>query len=163
VNRYLLPWEQSVVTVRMHPAALIGPGIVGSGSVVAAWKLARDSDRPDIVWGASLPVLLDCARRLAAWPVTYLVITNERMLIIRGLLTRTVTSISLDEVQGLTFRRTVLGRMLGYGSLTAIPARRRQAFRTARYLPYPEQLYLEVISLLSPAERADREEDTSPM
>jgi Bacterial PH domain len=163
VNRYLLPWERSVITVRMHPAALIGPGLAASGGVAAAWKLARDSDRPDIVWGASLLVLLDCARRMAAWPVTYLVITNERVLIIGGLLTRTVTSVSLDEVQGLTFRRTVLGRLLGYGSLAAIPARRGQAARLARYLPYPEQLYLEITSLLSPGERAPDEEDSSPM
>jgi hypothetical protein len=98
---------------------------------------------------------------MAAWPVTYFVITSDRVLIISGLLTRTVTSISLDEVQGLTFRRTVLGRMLGYGSLDAISARRRP-FRMARYLPYPEQLYLEITSLLSPGERAPDEEDAPP-
>ena len=113
VNRYLLPRERQVITVRMHPAALIGPGLAASGGVLAAWKLARDSGRPDIAWGASVPVLLECARRMAAWPVTYIVITSERVLIISGLLTRTVTSISLDEVQGLTFRRSVLGRLLG--------------------------------------------------
>jgi hypothetical protein len=158
VNRYLLPRERGVIAVRMHPAALIGPGVVASGGVVSAWKLARGSDRPDIVWGASLPVLLDCARRMAAWPVTYVVITKERVLVINGVLTRTVTSISLDEVRGLTLRRTVLGRMLGYGSLAAISAR-RQPFRMARYLPYPEQLYLEITSLLSPAERDPDEED----
>jgi Bacterial PH domain len=161
VNRYLLPREREVITVRMHPAALIGPGLAASGGVLAAWKLARDSDRPDIAWAASVPALLECARRMAAWPVTYIVITSERVLIIGGLLTRTVTSISLDEVQGLTFRRTVLGRILGYGSLDAVSARRRP-FRMARYLPYPEQLYLEITSLLSPGERAPDEDDTSP-
>jgi hypothetical protein len=161
VSRYLLPWERQVITVRMHPAALIGPGLTASGGVLAAWKLARDSDRPDLVWGASLPVLLDCARRMAAWPITYVAITNERVLIIGGLLTRTVTSISLDQVQGLTLRRPPLGRMLGYGSLAALSAR-RQPFRLARYLPYPEQLYLEITSLLSSAERAPDEEDAPP-
>jgi hypothetical protein len=161
VNRYLLPREREVITVRTHPAALIGPGLTASGGVLAAWKLARDSDRPDIAWAASLPVLLECARRMAAWPVTYIVITSERVLIISGLLTRTVTSISLNEVQGLTFRRTVLGRLLGYGSLDAVSARRRP-FRMARYLPYPEQLYLEITSLLSSAERAPDEDDAPP-
>lgn len=160
VNRYLLPQERSVITVRRHPAALAGSGIVASGGLVAAWKLARRSDRPDIVWGASLPLLLDCARRLAAWPGTYLVVTSERLLIIRGSLTRTVTSISLDEVQGLRLQRTVLGRMLGYGSLTAISAAgRRRVFRKVRYVPYPEQLYLEISDLLSPTGLAAREED----
>lgn len=54
VNRYLLPDECSVITVRMHPAALAGPLILAGGGLVAARKLASRSARPDIVWGAYL-------------------------------------------------------------------------------------------------------------
>ena len=52
VNRYLLPDECSVITVRMHPAALAGPLILAGGGLVAARKLASRSARPDIVWGS---------------------------------------------------------------------------------------------------------------
>jgi hypothetical protein len=46
----------------------------------------------------------------------------------------------------------VLGRLLGYGTLIVASPGRRQAFRKVRYLPYPEQLYLEISALLWPKE-----------
>jgi len=163
VNRYLLPYERSCITVRMHPAVLAGPFIVISGGLVAARKLASRSERPDIVWGAYLLLLLDFSRRVAAWPVTYFVVTSERMLVIRGPLSRTVAAMPLDKATGLTLQRTVMGRLLGYGSLNVASSGRRQAFRKVRHLPYPEQLYLEVSGLLSPDEvaRPEQGEDAS--
>jgi hypothetical protein len=153
VNRYLLPEEHSVITVRMHPAALAGPLVLAFGGLVAARKLASRSPRPDIVWGAYLLVPLDFLRRLAAWPVTYLAVTDGRMVLIGGLVCRTAAATPLDQVTGLTLRRTVLGRLLGYGTLIVTSPTRRQAFRKVRYLPYPEQLYLEISSLLRPEEQ----------
>ncbi len=117
VNRYLLPHERSCITVRMHPAVLGGHLILASGGLMAARKLTSRSGRPDIVWGACLFLLLDFIRRVAAWPVTYFVVTNERMLFIRGLFFRTVTAMPLDKAMSLKLRRTILGRLLGYGSL----------------------------------------------
>lgn len=154
VNRYVLPDERSVITVRMHPAALAGPLVLACGGLAAARKLASRSPRSDIVWGAYLLVPLYFLRRLAAWPVTYLVVTDGRMMLIGGLLRRTATAMPLDQVTGLTLQRTVLGRLLGYGTLIIISPSRRQAFRKVRYLPYPEQLYLEISGLLRPEEQA---------
>ena len=101
---------------------------------------------------------------MAAWPVTYFVVTNERMLFIRGLFFRTVTAMPLDKAMSLKLRRTILGRLLGYGSLIVVSPDRRRAVRKVRYLPYPEQLYLEISGLLSPGEpaRPEQEEDSSP-
>ena len=165
VNRYLLPQEHSCITVRMHPAVLAGHLIRASGGLVAARKLASRSGRPDIVWGAYLFLLLDVLRRVTGWPVTYFVVTSERMLLIRGPFSRTVTAMPLDKAMGLKLRRTIAGRLLGYGSLIVVSPDRRQAFRKVRYLPYPEQLYLEISGLLSPDEAAgpEQEEDNSPM
>ena len=153
VNRYLLPDERSVIAVRMHPAALAGPLVLACGGLVAARKLASRSPRPDIVRGAYLLVPLYFLRRLAAWPVTYLAVTDGRMVLIGGLLRRTAAATPLDQVTGLTLQRTVLGRLLGYGTLIVISPSRRQAFRKVRYLPYPEQLYLEISGLLRPEEQ----------
>ena len=153
VNRYLLPDERSVITVRMHPAALAGPLVLACGGLVAARKLASRSPRSDIVWGAYLPVPLYFLRRLAAWPVTYLVVTDGRMVLIGGLLRRTAAATPLGQVTGLRLQRTVLGRLLGYGTLVVISPSPRQAFRKVRYLPYPEQLYLEISGLLRPEEQ----------
>jgi Bacterial PH domain len=157
VNRYLLPYERQVITVRRHPASMIGPGVALSGVLAAAVKLARRSERPEAVWYASSLLAADCGRRIAGWPGTYFVITSQRMLIIRGTLVRTVTEIPLREIQSLEFRRTIPGRLLGYGSLAARSGGRRRLL--GRHLPYPEQLYLELCGLIYPYPRASQEED----
>lgn len=118
------------------------------------WPAAHRAQTSSIVWGAYLLVPLYFLRRLAAWPVTYFVVTDGRMMLIGGLLRRTATAMPLDQVTGLTLQRTVLGRLLGYGTLIIISPSRRQAFRKVRYLPYPEQLYLEISGLLRPEEQA---------
>ena len=141
VNRFLLPHERTVISVRMHPAALAGPLILAAGGLLAARKLTSRSARPDIAWG------------------TYLAVTGQRMVLIRGPLSRTAAAMSLDKVTGLTLQRTVLGRLLGYGTLIADGPGRRRAFRKIRYVPYPEQLYLEVSSLLW---REDMDETAQP-
>jgi len=152
VNKYLLPHEHSVIAIRMHPAALAGPLILACGGLVAARKLTSRSARPDIIWGAYLLLPLYFLRRLAAWPTTYLIVTEKRMVVIGGLASRTAAAMSLDKVTGLTLQRTVLGRLLGYGTLIVALHGRRQASSKVRYVPYPEQLYLEISALLWPEE-----------
>jgi len=161
VDRYLLPDERSVITVRMHPAVLAGPLVLACGALAAARKLAGRSPRPGIVWGACLLAPLYVLRRLAAWPVSYLAVTDRRMVLTGGLLVRTAAAMSVDKVTGLTLQRTVAGRLFGYGTLIVTAASRRQAFRKVRYLPYPEQLYLEISGLLWPEEQSDDERMTA--
>jgi hypothetical protein len=152
VNRLLLPYEHSVLTVRMHPAALAGPLILAGGGLTAARNLASRSARPDLIWGACLVLPLPFLRRLAAWPVTYLAVTDKRIVVIGGLACRAAAAMSADKVTGLTLQRTALGRLLGYGTLIITSSGRRQAFRKVRYVPYPDQLYLEIAAVLWPEE-----------
>src|SRR5260370_42316369 len=94
VNRYLLPHERSCITVRMHPAALARPLILVSGLVsgglAAPRKLASRSVRPEIVWGASLPVPLSFLDRMAALQVAYFPVTIQRIILVSGLVGRKV-------------------------------------------------------------------------
>jgi Bacterial PH domain len=152
VNRLLLPHERSVFSVRMHPAALAGPLILAGGGLAAARNLTSRSARPDIIWGAYLLLPLCFLRRLAAWPVTYLAVTDKRIVVIGGLASRAAAAMPADKVTGLTLRRTALGRLLGYGTLIVTSSGRRQAFRKVRYVPYPDQLYLEIAAVLWPGE-----------
>jgi hypothetical protein len=159
VNRYLLPHERQVITVRMHPASMIAPGLVLSGALLAAARLARRSGRPDVVWYASGLVAADCVRRIAAWPIDYLVVTSHRMLVVQGALVRTVTEVPLDKIESLEFQRTIAGRVLGFGSLTPRSGSGRRMLPRLRHLPYPEQLYLEIGNLLHPEPARDEDLD----
>ena len=147
-SRYLLPQEHLVITVRMHPATLTGHLVMAGAGLLAAMKLTSRSTRPEIAWGGYLLFPLYFLYRGAAWSATYLVVTNERMMLVRGMLTRTAAAMPLQKATGLTLQRTVAGRLLGYGTLIVDCPGRRQVFRKVRYLPYPEQLYLEISNLL---------------
>jgi len=54
----------------------------------------------------------------------------------------------LVKVTDMTFQRSFLGRLFGYGTFILESAGQDQALSTVDYIPYPEQLYLEVCSLI---------------
>jgi uncharacterized membrane protein YdbT with pleckstrin-like domain len=159
VNRYLLPHERSCITVRKHPAELAGPLILVSGGLVAAGELTRRSVRPKIVWGAYLPVLLYFLQRVAAWQATSFTVTDSRMILVSGFAVRKVAMMPLARVTDMSFQRSALGRLLGYGEFIVESAGEEQALRTIDFLPYPDQLYLEVCGLIFPGAVAETQQD----
>jgi len=159
VSRYLLPHERSCIAVRKHPAELAGPLILAVGGLVAAGELTRRSVRPKIVWGGYLSVLLYSLERVAAWQATYFAVTQERMVLVSGFMVRKVAMMPLARVTDMSFRRSALGRLLGYGEFIVESAGEEQALRTIDFLPYPEQLYLEVCGLVFPGAVAETQQD----
>ena len=157
VNRYLLPRERTVITVRRHPATLIPHLVMAGAGVLAARTLAGRSERQEIARGAYLLFPLYLLYRGAAWPTAYLAVTNERIILIHGVLTRTAAATLMHNATGLTLRRTVPGRLLGYGTLIFEGPGPRRVLRKVRYVPYPEQLYLEIAGLLGREEPDETE------
>jgi uncharacterized membrane protein YdbT with pleckstrin-like domain len=82
------------------------------------------------------------------WAVDYFVVTSHRFILTTGLLNRKVAMMPLAKVTDMTFQRSFLGRILGYGTFILESAGQDQALSTVDFIPYPEQLYLEVCSLL---------------
>ena len=103
-----------------------------------------------VVWWAWLLLLVRFVWKVADWSVDYFVVTSARMLLTSGLITRKVAMMPLSKVTDMSFQRTLLGRMLGYGSFILESAGQDQAFREVHYLPYPETLYLEVCQMIFP-------------
>ena len=159
VSRYLLPHERSCITVRKHPAELAGPLILVVGGLVAAGELTRRSVRPKIVWGGYLSVLLYFLQRVAAWQGTYFTVTDTRMILVSGFAVRKVAMMPLARVTDMSFQRSALGRLLGYGEFIVESAGEEQALRTIDFLPYPDQLYLEVCGLIFPGAVAETQQD----
>ncbi len=153
VNRYLLPHERQVITVHQHPAILIRPIFeVLIGLAIAGWlsnSIANGNGTAILViwvlWGL---VLLRLAIKVWEWVVTYFVVTSQRFLLANGIVTRKVNMMPLAKVTDMTFQRSALGRLLGYGEFILESAGQDQALTNVDYLPYPEQLYLEVCGLI---------------
>jgi membrane protein YdbS with pleckstrin-like domain len=158
VNKYLLPHEHQVITVRKHPAVLIGPIALALGAILVALVLGttvllHTHNAAIVLIIACLIFLLYLGYRTWEWSEDYFVVTSDRMLEASGVFTRKIAMMPLVKVTDMSFRRNTLGRMLGYGSFILESAGQDQALRTIDHVPYPEQLYLEICALIFPAEK----------
>jgi uncharacterized membrane protein YdbT with pleckstrin-like domain len=156
VNKYLLPHEHQVITVRRHPAVLMGPIALTVAALVAATALSASllQHHPAgmaVAWGACGVILLWLLWKIGEWAVEYFVVTSQRMILTSGLVTRKVAMMPLVKVTDMSFQRSFLGRLLGYGEFILESAGQDQALRTVDHIPYPEQLYLEVCGLIFPS------------
>jgi uncharacterized membrane protein YdbT with pleckstrin-like domain len=153
VNRYLLPNEQQVITVRRHPAVLIGPsalalaGLLAAG-VLTATVLQGNQTLVTVVWLGWLALFGRMIWKAINWAVTFFVVTSHRILLASGVLTRRVAMMPLTKVTDMSFQRSFSGRLLGYGEFIVESAGQDQALRNIDHIPYPEQLYLEVCGML---------------
>jgi uncharacterized membrane protein YdbT with pleckstrin-like domain len=153
VNKYLLPHERQVITVHQHPAILIRPIFeVLIGLAIAGWlsnSVANGNSTALlviwIIWGL---LFLRLVWKVFEWVETYFVVTSQRFLLATGILTRKVNMMPLAKVTDMSFQRSAMGRILGYGEFILESAGQDQALTRVDHLPYPEQLYLEVCGLI---------------
>jgi uncharacterized membrane protein YdbT with pleckstrin-like domain len=162
VGKYLLPHEQQVITVRRHPAILIGPIAVTVLGLVAAAVLSdtllqHQSTLLLITWLIWLVLLLRLILKTFDWAVDYFVVTSHRLVTTSGIIARKVAMMPLAKVTDMTFERSFQGRLLGYGTFVVESAGQDQALSRIDHIPYPEQLYLEVCALIFPSK--DRGDD----
>jgi membrane protein YdbS with pleckstrin-like domain len=153
VNKYLLPHERQVITVHQHPAVLIMPILeVLVGLAIAGWlsnSVAHGNGTAILViWILWALVFLRLVYKAFEWTKTYFVVTSQRMLLSTGVVTHNVNMMPLTKVTDMSFKRTGTGRILGYGEFVVESAGQDQALSNVRFLPYPEQLYLEVCGLI---------------
>jgi uncharacterized membrane protein YdbT with pleckstrin-like domain len=156
VNRYLLPDEQQVIMVRRHPAVLLRPVAEVFGGLILAGLLSKvvggqAGTALVVVWWLWLLLLIRFVWKVAEWSVDYFVVTSKRMLLTTGLITRKVAMMPLAKVTDMSFKRSLMGRMLGYGEFILESAGQDQALSNVDYIPYPETLYLEVCQMLFPS------------
>jgi uncharacterized membrane protein YdbT with pleckstrin-like domain len=153
VRKYLLRSEQKVIAVRRHWQVLMMPFIQALAALFAAGFLLSlvptdNAYVDDVIVAVAGFFVLRWLWKLGEWWVEQFVITDQRVLLVSGLLTRKVAVMPLTKVTDLTFQRSILGRMLGYGEFIVESAGQVQALSRISYLPHPEQLYHDVSALL---------------
>jgi uncharacterized membrane protein YdbT with pleckstrin-like domain len=172
-DKYLSPGEATILEVRRHWAALLASAaqllaalLVGSflGTLLGPGSTSDPVDT--FVFLVVLAFLIRFAWKLFEWQIDRIVVTNRRIIEVSGLITRRVASIPLAKVTDLTYRRTVLGRALGFGELILESAGQKQALDAITYIPRPDEFYRAFAELLNaaPTNRvAPDEEDTGPI
>ena len=152
VYRVLLPHERRVITVRFHPAILIGPVAWTLAGLAVAGLLSTlvhlDGTVLLIIWLAWLVLVVRLLFYIYQWLEDYFVVTSARLLLATGVFRKTVNMMPLTKVVDMRFERSPIGRLLGYGTFIVESAGQDQALRQINHLPYPEQLYIEVCGLI---------------
>ena len=153
VYRVLLPHERGLITVRFHPAVVVVSLVAAIGGLIAVAVLSfqgLSAHALEIAWSIWVIVFLYGMLRTLGWFTSYFVVTNERMILIKGFFRTDVAMLPLSAAVRLRFRRSVVGRLLGYGQFILQDAGGGRWQLRVNFLPYPEQLYLEVLGLLFP-------------
>jgi uncharacterized membrane protein YdbT with pleckstrin-like domain len=148
LGNYLVPGErlrlrmrQLPIPLAMHLAAALG-GLLAAIAVSQIPGIAALARL--VVW--IIPVFL--AARLvvavASWPNYQIAMTDQRLLVVSGISTREVTPFPLPDFGEIGFRQSLRGRIIGYGTIIISPAGGTPS--TFDFIPYPQQLYLEILN-----------------
>jgi uncharacterized membrane protein YdbT with pleckstrin-like domain len=112
--------EQIVVDARRHGIVLLRPllraavvALVGGfGLWLGSWYAA--------VGGVLLIVAaVSVAAAVLRWDRTHVVVTTEKLFIVQGVLRRRAAAVRLGRVGAVEVEQTLLGRLLGYGTIVA--------------------------------------------
>lgn len=145
VDEYLLPSERRVIRVRQHWAVVVKDiletGLVLLAVVVLQSKLPASVLFDNLAFYIALIALMRLTIKVIEWYVERIVITNKRVMISQGIVTHNVGMMPLGKVTDLTFRRTLTGRVLNYGTMIVESAGQIQALNKVRFMPRPEEIY----------------------
>ena len=151
VSRYLFPTERYRGEWKRHWIHLSTPLLVGIGSTLLLGYLAGFLTRQEIdglvtaavlIW---LGVMGWVAWKVGDWYFDRFILTNKRVMVVNGIITRKVAMMPLLRVTDMKYEQSALGRMLSYGTFVLESAGQDQALREVKHLPNPNELYLRVV------------------
>jgi hypothetical protein len=158
VGQYLMQNEGVVITVRMHPAAIIGPallillGLIGAG-FLTGYEHAHGAFVA-VVWILFGVLFAWQGWRVLTWWRRYFVVTENRLMLVTSLLDTDVGMMPLAKVTDMRLHQTTTGRAFGYAEFIVESAGQDQALSHVRFVPYPAQMYQEILNLIFPKKQA---------
>ena len=152
VAKYLLDDEVAVLAIRRHWAVLIEPTAKFLPAfLIGGWLLLFDPDNR-VTSSAGLIVVVASlgyyALRVVEWWMRHFIVSRRRVLLTSGVIARTVTLLPLRRITDLTWKETLLGQLLGYGTFQFESAGQGNALAEITFLPHADQLYRQVSGLL---------------
>jgi uncharacterized membrane protein YdbT with pleckstrin-like domain len=129
------PDEEIYFDARRHGVVLALPvaqavvlAVSGGILLTQPWPLALP--------GAALITLaaLICLHAVWRWERAHLVVTTEKLFVVDGTLGRRSSAVRLRTVENLELEQSLVGRLLGYGTLVAGPLE-------IEHVPQPRSVY----------------------
>ena len=128
-------WEKVCLDERRHAVVLAGPFVRASGLAAVGIGLMA------VGWPVSiLGVVLQAVAAFVAlravwdWERTHVVLTTEKLFVVHGTLRRRAAAVRLARVGAVEIEQSLLGRLLGYGTIVA-------GELEIEYVPEPRRVY----------------------
>ncbi|SDY04693.1 PH domain-containing protein [Micromonospora pattaloongensis] len=151
VARYLFPTERFRGEWKRHWIHLAIPLLIGVfatfvlgylSGYLASQEVAGLTTAVVLIW---LVVLGWVAWRITDWYFDRFILTNKRVMVVNGIVTRKVGMMPLQRVTDMKYEQSPLARFLNYGTFVLESAGQDQALREIKHLPNPNELYLRVV------------------
>ncbi len=128
--------ERVCFDARRHGVSLARP-LTGAVVLALSGGLLATREFPFQVVGALLVIAgaLIALRAVWRWERTHLVVTTEKVFVVDGTIRRRASAVRLRTVENLGLEQSLLGRLLGYGTLVAGPLH-------IEHVPEPRDVYL---------------------
>ncbi|MGL4174271.1 MAG: PH domain-containing protein [Actinomycetota bacterium] len=140
VQRYLLSTERPVIATRRHWVVIVEPvGVAVLAVFFCILVITGVGDRlslfADLVIWAALIVIVRMIWSVIEWRRDWFVVTDERLLLTAGLISRKVAIMPLAKVTDMSYNVSVWGRLLRYGEFIFESAGQDQALRSIAFMP----------------------------
>ena len=112
--------ERIYVDARRHGVVLVRPlgralviSVIGAIAFLGGWPVSAA--------GAALLCLAALGAVVAVWRFdrTRVVLTGDKLFVVHGTLRRRAAAVRLEKIQTVEMEQSLLGRLLGYGTLVA--------------------------------------------
>jgi hypothetical protein len=158
LDRYLIPTERIVLVQRKHWVAVAGPALTAlAGLILVLWigsLSASDNTLVTILFIGWLVLLARAAWFAADWYRDVFVATSSRLLETYGIITRRVAMMPLSKVTDMSYNRSPIGKILGYGTFILESAGQDQALGTINFVVNPDTTYRKITAeIFRPAAR----------
>ena len=146
LSRYLLDGERVVLAIHQHWLKVVEPILTAVVAVfLALWLDVTLPDRyvpiGTVMWIFAILLIGRAGWTWYEWGRDWFVVTDKRLLMIKGFIVRHVPMMPLMKVTDMKYERTLPGRFLGYGRFIMESAGQDQAMREVDLVPRSDEVY----------------------
>jgi len=93
--------------------------------------------------------------RVGEWADRFFVLTNKRIVVIEGIIAKTVRTMPIGKLTDMAYRQTAAGKALGYGLFDVESAGQDQPLKLIDYVPDPDYINMQITHLLFASSKPD--------
>ncbi len=151
LGKYLTDGERIVVATHRHwfcIAEPLGTATLSLLLIAIAFAAGAPVSIIEFLLVAWLVVFVRSMIRVWEWNMEWFIATDQRLLLVYGFIIRKVDMLPMSKVTDMTFRRSVMGRLFGYGTFVLESAGQDQALSDLHFIPDPNETYLKIVATI---------------